>query len=665
MAMNSDIENKPKKLSKKDLLKAFKEDLTAADALRLETVASVEKWRKEYAGEKYGNEQAGKSEIVSRDIKRQDEWQHASVKDPFVSDQDIVKCSPVTFEDVEASEQNELVLNYQFTRQFNRYKFMTDVLKLFYKEGTVVVKTGWQYEDEEEEVEMPIMALDPITGTPALVKTEIVKQLKVILNKPDATICRIEDVYMDPTAEGCMEKARFMIHRYETDLSTLRKAGKYKNLTKLAMSLPGSEAEGDFDPTDDTEFTFKDQPRKKILAYEYWGFFDMDNDGIAEPIICTWVNDIIIQLESNPFPDEELPFLVVANNSIPFKMTGEANAELVGDNQKITTAIKRGILDNMANSNNAQKGIRNGALDQINKKRFLNGKNFEFNGSSADFYEGSYNQIPGSVFEVLSMMNQDTESMLGVKSFSGGINGQSLGSTATSARGALDAVSVRRMDIVRNIAENLVKPLMRKWMSYNSEFLREEEVIRITNDKFIPIKRDDLKGNIDIYIEVSTAEDNSMKAEKLSFLLQTLGQNMDPKMTQKLMAKIAKLHKMPDLAEGLETFEPQPDPYTERLKELELELKEVEIMERRSRAMENEVDMRAKTAKAILDEAKAKHLASDMDLKDLEFTRKAQGTEHAERMAEKELDAQVGLVGKDMDNRSKESISQKSGLTKQ
>ena len=341
-------DEKPKKLSKDDLLKAFKADLDAANNLREETVAKVQKWRQEYDGAPYGNEEKGKSSIVSRDIKRQDEWQHASVKDPFVSDQDIVKCSPVTFEDRKAAEQNELVLNHQFTRQFPRYKFMTDVLKLFYKEGTVIVKTGWQYEDEEEEIEMPIMALDPITGQPALVRTELVKQLNVIMNKPDATICRIEDCYLDPTAEGDPDKARFMIHRYETDLSTLRKAGKYKNLDKLARNLAGSDSDADFDPTDDTEFTFQDQPRKKFVLYEYWGFFDMDNDGIAEPIVCSWANDIIIQLESNPYPDQALPFLVVANNSTPFKQTGEANAELVGDNQKVNTAIKRGILDNLS-----------------------------------------------------------------------------------------------------------------------------------------------------------------------------------------------------------------------------------------------------------------------------------------------------------------------------
>ena len=641
------------KPTKQALLKAFKEDLRSADTLRLEIVSKAEQWRNEYEGKPYGNEQEGKSKIVSRDIKRQDEWQHASIKDPFVSDTDIIKCSPVTAEDRKPAEQNQLVLNYQFTRQFTRYKFITDVIKLFYKEGTVFVKSSCDYDDEEVEEDVPVYAADPLTGEPTVVGVELVKKLNVLVNKPNATICRLEDIYIDPTCEGSIDNAQFIIHRYESDLSSLRKAGKYKNLDKL-KGHNGADSDSSYEETDDTNFKFKDEPRKKLVVYEYWGNYDINNTGIVEPIVCTWVNDTIIQLESNPYPDQSLPFLVVANNSTPFKVYGEANAELVGDNQKITTAIKRGIIDNMANSNNAQKGIRMGALDTINEKRYLNGKNFVFNGSTADFYDGSYNQLPNSVFDVLTLVNNETESMLGVKSFSGGITGSGLGSTATSARGALDAVSVRKLDIVRNLAENLIKPLMRKWMSYNSEFLQEEEVIRITNEQFIPIRRDDLKGNIDIEIEVSTAEDNAAKGQQLSFLLQTLGQGMDPGMQKLVMGQIAKLHKMPDLAKMLEEYQPQPDPYVQEMRMLELQMKKVEIMERQSRAEENAADLRLKTANAVLAEANAREKNSTADLKDLDFTSKMDGREEQARMAEKDHDRTTQIMTKQLDNLTKQ-----------
>ena len=654
---NEEIINTPenKRKTKKQILDAFKADMKSADNLRQDAVTKRDEWKSQYNGDPYGNEEKGKSSIVSRDIKRQDEWQHASIKDPFVADQDIIKCKPITFEDKAAAEQNELVLNYQFTRQFNRYKFMTDAIKLYYSEGTVIVKTGWNYEDKVEEVEVPLFQLDMLTQQPVPAGSKMVKKLKVLLNQPDAQICRLEDIYLDPTAEGDIDKAQFVIHRYESDLSTLRKAKKYKNLKKVAMA--GVVADGtsgtDFDQTDETEFHFDDKARKKMLVHEYWGNYDINNSGIAVPVICTWVNDVIIQLESNPYPDNSLPFLVLANNSIPFKLHGEANAELIGDNQKITTAIKRGILDNMANSNNAQKGVKHGALDVLNTKRFLNGKNFRFNGNSSDFYEGSFNAIPNSVFQVLEMVNSDTDSQTGIKSFSGGIEGKGLGSTARAAGGVLDAVSVRRLDIVRNIAENLVKPLMRKWTAYNSEFLRPEEVIRVTNEEFVPINRDDLSGAIDIEIHVSTAEDNSAKAQELAFMLQTGQQGMDPEILKMIQVELFRLKKMPDLAKKLEEYQPQPDPYVEEMKQLEKEKLKAEIEERLSRARENEVDLRAKTAKAILDEARARDINSSADQKDLDFTRKADGTEFDEKMTEKTHDRQTAAGLKQMDNKNK------------
>lgn len=656
------MNDEPRKMSKQDLLKAFKTDIASADTLRLETVSKIEKWRQEYNGEPYGNEEKGKSSLVSRDIKRQDEWQHASVKDPFVSSPDIVKCNPVTFEDRKAAEQNQIVLNNQFARQFPRYQFITDIIKLYYSEGTVVVKTGWNYEDEKEQVEMPI--LDLINGMPEKVGTKMVEQINVLVNQPDATICRMEDVYIDPTCFGNLDKANFVCHRYESDMSTLRKSGKYKNLKKLAVSMLDS-SDPDYDPEDETEFRFQDVARKKVLVYEYWGLYDINNNGVAEPIVASWVGDTLIQLESNPLPGQGLPFLLLKNNPTPFKIHGEASVELVSDNQKITTAIKRGILDNMAGSNNAQKGVRKNALDSRNMKRFLNGKNFEYNGSAQDFYEGNYNQIPNSVFSVLEMVNNESESMLGVKAFSGGINGAGLGSTATSARGALDAVSVRRLDIVRNIAENLIKPLMRKWMEYNSEFLNEEEIVRMTNDEFVPIKRDDLKGLVDIEIEVSTAEDNAAKGQELSFLLQTLGQGLDVGMKNLLMSQIAKLHKMPDLAKKIEEYQPQPDPYIEEMRQLEKEKLISEIEERRSRARENGVDIQVKSAKAQLDQAKAGNLQADTDLKDLDFTRTAEGSKFREEMQKKDHDRSTSLAGKESDRASKREIEQVKQLTKQ
>jgi hypothetical protein len=81
----------PKKLTKSEILSALKADMKSADTLRTTMETKVEGWKGEYDGKPYGNEEKGKSSLVSRDIKRQDEWQHASIKDPFVSSTDIAR----------------------------------------------------------------------------------------------------------------------------------------------------------------------------------------------------------------------------------------------------------------------------------------------------------------------------------------------------------------------------------------------------------------------------------------------------------------------------------------------------------------------------------------------------------------------------------------------
>jgi hypothetical protein len=627
------------KVKKAELLSALKADLKAAEILKREQDSAIWKWKAEYNGDPYGNEQKGKSAIVSRDIKKQSEWQHATIVDPFVSTSDVIRCTPITWEDEQAARQNELLLNTQFCRKFDRYNFMSKAVKVLDQEGTLVIQTGWDYEDKEVTTMGEMVIMDD-QGREIIVEQEITETV-VVKNQPTAKVCRNHDIYIDPTCQDNLDNAQFVIYRYETDLSSLKKDGRYKNLEKVDHS---SHGDYDYYNPDRTYFKFEDEPRKKHLVYEYWGNYDMDGDGIAEPIVCAWINDTIIRLQSNPYPDGKPPFIVVPFNSIPFKIHGEANAELIGDNQKVKTAIIRGIIDNMAQSNNGQVAVRKGALDQINRKKFISGQNFEFNGTPNDFWQGSYNAIPGSAFDMIGLMNNEIESITGTKSFSGGINAGSLGATATGARGALDATATRRMNIVRNIAENLVKPLMRKWMSYNSEFLEDEEIIRVTNEEFVPIRRDDLEGRIDLDISISTAEDNAAKSQELSFLLQTLGPNEDPAVRRTIMADIMELMRMPEQAKRIREYQPQPDPVQEQLKQLEmqrlmLENKKLEadIADKLARANENTIDAELKKNKAAVEAAKARKLTSEADMTDLKFVKEDEGFGHLEKVELEDL----------------------------
>lgn len=719
------------KINKNEILKNLKADFEASKRLKSRNDSKINTWRREYNGELYGNEKKNRSKFVYRLIKKQSEWQHAGLVDPFVSTPDIIRAKPVTWEDKEVSPKIEILLNTQFCRQFDRFNFMNKAIKVLDQEGTVVIRTGWEYKEkvikeqifEEQpnpdfimlqEQTMAIQAnleqiapmveqsknslamleqqglnidqavasgvIDPqvVAGTQEMMAEaanleqqlqalqeqlqsipqtievpRIIERLKPVCNRPTAMVCRNEDIFIDPTCQDNMDNCQFVIYRYETDMTTLKRAGVYKNLDKVSHTLRDSEyvSKTRDDEGYDSSFEFSDIARKKVVVHEYWGNYDIDGDGEAEAIVCTWVNDVIIQLRDNPFPDKQPPFIVVPFNSIPFSLYGESNAELLSDTQKIQTAIIRGLIDNMAMSNNGQKGVRNGALDEYNRVKFLNGENFEFNGTPNDFYDGHFNEFPSSTFNMLQMLNAEAESITGVKNFYQGMHSNSLGSTATATTAIMDSAAARRLNIVRNIAENMVKPILRKWLAYDAEFLDEETQYRITNEEFIWLKRDDLGARIDIDLAISTSEDNKATASELSFLLQTIGPSEDPNLRKMIIADICDLYKKPELAKSIREYVPQPDPLAQRLQELQIQMLEAQIENERAKGGRAEIDSRLKEAKTKTELAKAANIESNTDSTDLDYLQKFYGVnEKAKQANALEMEAAKHKFNMDKEN---------------
>lgn len=618
----------------------------------------------------------GRSSIVPRLIRKQAEWRYSALTEPFLSNDDIFQVNPVTFEDKMAAMQNQLVLNNQFNTQIGKTKFIDEYVRAAVDEGTVIVRTGWDYEEQTIKRIEPVyefitssnpdriqefeqykswMQNDPVSyqsldeddrllhemsmqSGQALERVQTgvqeIEEIIVVKNQPTAEVCDFNNVVIDPTCEGNMEKAKFVIFSFETSLSELEKDGKYKNLGAINIEGTSVLNEPDHNTQDDSAFQFTDKPRKKFVAREYWGFWDIDGSGVVKPIVATWVGDVMIRLEENPFPKQELPFVVVQYLPVRKSIYGEPDGSLLEDNQRILGAVTRGVIDMMGRSANGQIGMRKDALDVTNKRKYDAGLDYEFNAPIDPrnaIIEHKYPEIPRSAEFMINLQNADAESLTGVKAFTGGISGSDLGETAYGARNALDAASKRELGILRRLAQG-IKEVGRKMIAYNSEFLSEEEVIRITNEKFVKVRRDDLAGNFDLKLSISTAEADNQKAQELSFMLQTMGNNMDVNLSKMILSDIATLRNMPELAKRIEAYQPQPDPLAQKKAELEIQLLEAQIANEMAKANENQVDVRLKGAKAQTEEAKARKLHSESDQKDLDFVEQQGGVTHGRDM---------------------------------
>ena len=665
-------------------LSDLKNDYTDAQNHHSAHVSSVDTWldNLHIRGAAKPKKRAGRSAVQPQLIRKQAEWRYAGLSEPFLSAEDIFTTEPVTFEDKDAAVQNGLVLNNQFNTQINKTKFIDDYVRAAVDEGSVIVRIGWEYEDEDIDVPnlVPTPVEDPFKqklieqGSAMMMENpeaaaeqlpeelmetiqlsiemqEMVELLpdpneptrveqKIIINQPTLEVCDYKTTIIDPLCKGDMDKAQFVIWEYETSLGELTKYGdyqtadddqsetqsRYHNLKHINLegNAVTSKSTVSNDEDDSGGFNFTDDTRKKFTAYEYWGFWDIDNTGIPQSIVATWVGDVMIRLERSPFPDNKLPFILVQYLPKTRSVYGEPDGALLIENQQIIGAVTRGMIDIMGRSAVGQIGYRKDALDVTNQRRFESGRDYSFNPQvdpRLAFHTHTFPEIPSSAPFMIQMENNDAEAMTGVKSFSDGISGEGLGRSATAARSAMDAAGKRELGILRRLAKG-VTDIGRKVMAMNAIFLSEQEIVRTTNEEFVTIDRDDLQGNIDIRLNITTAEADNAKAQELAFMLQTNGPQSDPGEVRMIRAEIARLRKMPELAKRIEEYEPQPDPMQQKLAELEIELKIAEIEEVKSKTAEN-------YAEAAENEASVRSKDAATDKQNLDYVEQEGGTTQA------------------------------------
>lgn len=644
----------------------LKSDLEAAKPAQQAMIAKIKKWRelRDVEGPYKPKKVRNRSQVQPKLVRRNNEWRYSALTEPFLSSDKLWNVSPRTWEDKEGAVQNELVLNYQADTEFDKVDFIDEYVRTAVDDGTVITKLGWERETRIVKRSVPVFSYYEIAsqeeadafqealalreenprGFDELPEEMIeavnyydetgmatvayntgdvteVEEEELVENRPTAEVWDPENCFIDPSCKGKVEKAKFVIFSFETTKAALLKDKRYKNLKAVNWSGNKVLSQPDHETNTPNDFALKDDLRSPVVAYEYWGYIDINGTEELTPIVATWIGDIMIRMELNPFPDEKHP--VVVSKYLPKRKSvmGEADAELLEDSQAIIGALMRGMIDLLGRSANSQTGTAKGFLDVTNQRRYDRGEDYQFNPGNGDprlaIYQHSYPEIPNSALTMLNLQNHEAESLSGVKAFAGGLSGEAYGEVAAGIKGMLDASAKREMAILRRLASGISK-IGAKFSSMNAVFLSDEETVRITNEKFVTVRREDLKGRFDFKVDIATAEVDEAKASDLGLMLQTMGPNMDPAMARKILAEIARLKRMPELAHEIANYEPQPDPIEEKRRELEILKLEAEVEKLKAEAAEE----RAKAAKAN----------AEADLAELQFVEDESGTTHARDM---------------------------------
>lgn len=635
----TDWENEPS-------LQVLKNDYDGAYNAHDTLCKNLDRWNdlRNIQGDAKPPKREGRSSVQPKLIRRQAEWRYPALTEPFLSSNKMFQVKPVTFEDQKAAEQNQLVLNWQFRTKIKRVKFIDDYVRSCVDEGTVFVRTGWKRVTRKVKEQVVVWSFYPIQSPEELEAFQNWAQLKlanprefdeeaddavkaaveefeesgqpftavdegereeveveeVLINQPELTIFNPKNVVIDPACEGDLDKANFCVFTFETCKADLEKTGLYKNLDRVNWTSTEIPTEHQHTSQTPVDFNFRDNARRRVVAYEYWGFYDIDGTGELKPIVCTWIGGTIVRMAENPYPDQKLPLVVATYIPIKREITGEPDAELLEDNQKILGALMRGMIDLLGRSANSQQGTAKGWLDPMNRRKFQSGEDYEFNPQmppEMGTTQHKYPELPQSALQLAAVQNNEAEALTGVKSFSGGMSGEAYGDVAAGIRGVLDAASKRELSILRRLAQGIID-IGKKIISMNQAFLSEEEVIRVTNREFVTVRREELQGDFDLETDISTAEMDNQQANDLGFLLQTMGPEMDMALSAKMLARIADLKRMPDLAEEIRTYKPEPDPMDVEIKQLEIAKLKAEIAKIESETIENRADAMKKQSEA-------------------------------------------------------------------
>lgn len=535
----------------------------------------------------------------------------------------------------------------------------------------------------------PVVAIN--TG-----KTKKQRETVVAFNEPTLELVNLDSLYVDPSCKGNLDKAKYVFYTFESTLAELRKNEEelgYKNLKKLeksvkkfltAISQQEKEEQKKFNAVlgvspiesfNNEEIGSTDEKidemviaQTPLLLKEYWGEWDINDDGILVPIKALYCGDVMIKLEVNPFPDGKHPFVAVAYNPIRDSFYGESIAEGLEDSQKLITIYTRASIDVLARSANGQRGIPKRWLDSDNLNKFRKGQDYQYNPElgfhpTQAIYMHTFPELPQSMFMLYQQERSNVEQISGVKMFYNGIDQQSYGRDI--GNGSMEAIITHReTNIVQRFSTALSKVfskilrLAQIYIEDGTQIKLKREDLKNLNQQYNYLTVDgmDLVGNYRVSVETVSASENLASSQQLAFLLQTLGQSTDQRITQSILADITKSYNKFDLADEILSIEPppppEPDPMLMEQAKAELEKAKAEALYKMSEAEVNKAKSAETMARAgYIEELTKKVSAEFLDLVD--------GTKHKNQkeLMESQANAQANFkLAEQGDEEAKQNI---------
>jgi len=497
-----------------------------------------------YLGEPFGNEQEGRSKVVSTDVADVVEWILPALLRIFTAGDEVVRFEPTGPEDEEVAKQATEYVNWIFARDnagfLNLYMLFKDALlqkngiaKVWWEEAEPATRESYSRKSFEE---IQLILMDPevepiahseyqdqgvVIGPNGLpVETAVTHHDLVVKRRRKCGAVRIMTVppeeFLISRRARSIEEAPFVAHRLRKTVSELIEMGYDRD---LVGRLPESEED---DPTgerrerfaleEDHDRNAADGPNRamrEIWLTECYIKCDWDGDGIAERRKITVAGGGQEILDNEPW-DGPIPFISLTPIPMPHRFFGLSIADLVMDLQLIKSTILRQILDNLYLSNNGRHIIS----DQVNLDDLLTARPGGIVRLKNGALPGQGHIVPldtplvaAQAFPMLEYIDGVREDRTGVTRYTQGLDADTLNKTATGINQIMTAAQQRVELIARVFAETGVKDLFRKILELVNRHQNAPRIIRLRN-RWVPMDPREWNTQMDVSISVGLGTGN-------------------------------------------------------------------------------------------------------------------------------------------------------------
>ena len=502
-----------------------------------------------YLGDKLGTEIDGRSQVVSTDVSDTVESILPNLLRVFTASDNVVRCDPVTAEDVPLAEQASAYLNHVFYKENNGfqllYNFFKDALiekngflKIYYDESETVEHETYKNltkaekdalndtKDEIEEVEEEVFEDESAKEDyEKLIEQYEARGVDVSqVQKPDFTLynCKIkrtkkagkvkiesvppEEFLISRNAKS-IDDADFVSHKVLMSRSDLVAMGYDE---EEVNSLPKSDE--DIFNTEEIvrsrnidEFNIDsatDKSTEKVLIYESYVRYDFDEDGIAELRKIISAGDSGSMVLEN-MPCDNIPFVTITPIPMPHRFYGRSISELVEDIQLMKSTVMRQLLDNMYLTNNNRVAIMDGMVNMDDLLTTRPGGVVRTKQPPNQVMQPLQAQpISNQAFPMLNYLDTVREARTGITKSAQGLDADTLNSkTATGVNTLMTQTQMRSELIARIFAETGVKDLFRKIFELMIKYQDKEKIVML-NNQYVPVRPTEWKDKFNINIVV-------------------------------------------------------------------------------------------------------------------------------------------------------------------